>query len=97
MNFETGSSVQAVIRSSCIMALRSKVGHLHYFTKETALATVEYCNYSIQDYFYTTGIDLPGQGWKANLVKLPRKLFFKLNEDFGVRLLGGYALMVLAK
>ena len=90
-------SAQAVIRSSRIMASRDKSGHLHYFTKETALATLEYCNYSIQDYYYTTGIDLPGRGWKANLAKLPRKLLFKLNEDFGVRLLGGYALMVLAK
>lgn len=90
-------SVQAVIRSARIMASRNKSGHLHYFTKETALATLEYCNYSIQNYFYTTGIDLPERGWKANIVRLPRKLLFKLNKDFGVRLLGGYALMVLAK
>jgi hypothetical protein len=91
-------SVQIVLRSSQIIKSRKSVGHIHYFTKETALETLKDTGYSIIDYFYTRGaVELPNRGWKANLLKIPRKVGFSLNQDFAVRLLGGYSLMVLAK
>jgi len=91
-------SVQTVLRSSPILYWRKSVGHIHYFTKETALATLRDTGYSIIDYFYTGGsLELPHRGWKAKLMKIPRKLLFALNKDLAVRLLGGYSLMVLAK
>jgi hypothetical protein len=74
------------------------VGHLHHFTKETALAALEDCGYQIIDYFYTGGtVDLPSRTIKTKLAKLPRKLFFKINQDLAVRTVGGYSLMVLGK
>ena len=91
-------SVQTVLRSSPIIKSRKCVGHIHYFTKETALETLKDTGYEIVDYFYTSGsLELPNRGWKANLLKIPRKLAFSINKDFAVRLLGGYSLMVLAK
>jgi hypothetical protein len=91
-------SVQTVFRSSPILKGRKRVGHIHYFTKETALETLKDTGYSIIDYFYTGGsLELPNRGWKANLLKIPRKLAFSLNKDLAVRLLGGYSLMVLTK
>lgn len=91
-------SVQAVFRSSPILRGRRLVGHIHYFTKETALETLKDTGYSIIDYFYTEGsLELPNRGWKASLLRIPRKIMFSLNKDFAVRLLGGYSLMVLAK
>jgi len=91
-------SVQTVLRSSPILKGRKSVGHIHYFTKETALETLRDTGYSIIDYFYTGGsLELPNRGWKANLLKIPRELAFSLNRDLAVRLLGGYSLMVLAK
>jgi len=91
-------SVQTVFRSSPILKCRKSVGHIHYFTKEIALETLKDTGYSIIDYFYTaSSLELSNFGWKANLLKLPRKLIFSLNHDFAVRLLGGYSLMVLAK
>jgi ubiquinone/menaquinone biosynthesis C-methylase UbiE len=91
-------SVQSVLRVRPILKLRREVGHLHYFTKETALQTLQYAGYDIVDCFFTaTAIKLPNRGWKANLMKLPRRLLFRLNPDWAARLLGGYSLMVLAK
>lgn len=91
-------SVQTVLRSSPILKGRSSVGHIHYFTKETALATLKDTGYEVVDYSYTSGsLELPNRGWKANLLKLPRRLFFLLHQDLAVRILGGCSLLVLAK
>jgi len=91
-------SVQTVFRSFPILKGRSSIGHIHYFTKETALATLEDTGYEVIDYFYTSGsTELPNRGWKANLLKVPRIIFFSLHQDLAVRILGGYSLLVLAK
>ena len=80
------------------MDARRKVGHIHHFTKDTALATLEDCGYKLLDHFYTAWCtELPSEGWKASLFKWPRALLFKLNPDLAVRALGGYSLMVLAR
>jgi hypothetical protein len=87
-----------LLRVSPIIAKRKNVGHIHYFTKETALETLKDTGYDIIDYFYTSGsIDLPNQSWKSNLLKIPRKILFNLNKDLAVRVLGGYSLMILTK
>jgi SAM-dependent methyltransferase len=66
-------SVQTVFRASPIVKVRASVGHIHYFTKETALETLKDTGYQIIDYVYTGGsLELPNRGWKANLLKVPR-------------------------
>lgn len=90
-------SVQTVLRSDPIIKKRSSVGHIHYFTKETALAALEDTGYEIMDHFYTNYSELPNLGWKARVMKLPRKLLFSIDKDLTVRVLGGFSLMVLAK
>jgi cyclopropane fatty-acyl-phospholipid synthase-like methyltransferase len=91
-------SLQAILRSSPILRARKSVGHIHYFTKETALAVLEDTGYEIIDYCYTNGsLDLPNLRWQARLMKLPRKICFSLNKDITVRILGGFSLLVLAK
>lgn len=91
-------SVQTILRSSPIMHVRKAVGHIHYFTKETAIETLKDLDYEIVDYFYTSGAtELPNKSWKANLMKIPRKVAFSLNEDMAVRIMGGYSLMILAR
>lgn len=90
-------SVQSVLRNK-LMSSRNLVGHLHYFSKETAIATLVDSGYDILDYFYTPGlIELPRKSLKTNLAVLPRKLLYSLNQDFAVRTLGGFSLLVLAK
>jgi cyclopropane fatty-acyl-phospholipid synthase-like methyltransferase len=91
-------SVQSIFRAWPISELRRNVGHLHYFFKQTAIATLEDCGYTIIDHCYTASrLELPNQALSSRLVRIPRRLMFALNQDFAVRLLGGYSLLVLAK
>ena len=76
---------------------REKVGHLHYFNKATAIATIEETGQEIIDSFYTGSAIHRSKRWRTNLMNIPRQLIFEWHKDFAVRLLGGYSLMVLAK
>ena len=90
-------SVQWVWRRSPIMRGREQAGHLHYFTKETALATLQDAGYEVLDWFYTPGAIANPRSVKAKLASWPRRLLSVLSEDLVVRVLGGYSLLVLAK
>jgi len=91
-------SAQSVLRGSPLMSRRNNVGHIHYFTKETALAALSDTGYKIIDYFYTSSlVDLPSKSAANFLARWPRKILFHLNKDISVRILGGYSLMVLAE
>ncbi len=91
-------SASTVARGRPIMDGRRKVGHIHYFFKESALAALEDCGYEIVDWFYTaSALELPNQRLNSRLMKLPRRAFFKINPDLGVRLIGGFSMMVLTK
>jgi cyclopropane fatty-acyl-phospholipid synthase-like methyltransferase len=91
-------SVSSVLRSTPILRARQNVGHLHYFSKETAIATLKETGYEICDYFYTaSSIGLPVKHFRTLLGNFPRKVFYSLNQDIAVRLLGGYSLLVLAR
>jgi len=90
-------SAQGILRNK-LMSGRKSVGHLHYFMKETALATLVDSGYEIIDYFYTSGsIDLPRKTIKSKIAVLPRKIMFNVNKDLAARLLGGFSLLVLTK
>lgn len=91
-------SVQSLLRGWPITKLRENVGHLHYFFKDTALATLADCGYRIIDHAYTASrLELPNQAFSSRLMRLPRRLGFALSPDLTVRLLGGYSLLVLAE
>lgn len=91
-------SVGAVLLKSFILERRQKVGHIHYFTKETALATLKDTGYEILDYFYAPiSIDLPTKSFGSLPLKLPRKIMYKLNKEMTSRILGGLSLMVLTR
>lgn len=91
-------SVQRVLLAGPILKRRREVGHIHYFTKETALATLEDTGYAIVDHFYTaSSLDLPSSSLVYRLGKLPLRLAAMLNRDLAVRVLGGHSLMVLTK
>jgi SAM-dependent methyltransferase len=90
-------SVQMILRDKLIGA-RKSLGHLHYFMKDTALATVTDAGYKVVDFFYTKGaMDLPVKTIKSKLAFLPRKILYTINEDFAAKTIGGFSLLVLAK
>lgn len=91
-------SVQFVLRGSSLLAGRKMVGHIHYFTKETALATLNDSGYQVIDYAYTNiSLDFHRYGWKNRLMRLPRKILFAIHKDIAVKILGGFSLLVLAE
>ncbi|MDA8538295.1 class I SAM-dependent methyltransferase [Candidatus Pelagibacter bacterium] len=90
-------SVSALLRGMLIYN-RNSVGHLHYFTPDTAIATLNDCGYEIVDTMYTPSFaDLPSKSWKAKLIKLPRLALYKISPKLLSTLIGGVSLMVLAK
>ncbi len=77
---------------------REKIGHLHYFMKDTALSTLMDCGVEVIDFFYTPGsMEAGTPSFKAKILNVLRRFLFSINQDFAVKLLSGYSLMVLAK
>ena len=88
-------SAQAVLRPQRLMRARHRVGHLHYFTRETALATIEDAGYRILSARFTAvALDRPVQSRKARLARMPRRC---LPRPLAARLLGGFSLLVVAE
>lgn len=91
-------SALAVARSRPLLDARRSVGHIHHFSKETALAALEDTGYEVIDHRYTSGrTELGRLGWKTRLLKGPRQALYKMNPDAAARVLGGYSLLVLAR
>lgn len=96
--FPLDLSVQSVIRPHGLLHTRDAYAHLHYFTKETALRTLQDTGYEILDAVYSTdALDRPTRLLGRRLLKWPRKAAFAINHDLAVHLLGGYRLLVLAR
>lgn len=90
-------SVQAVLRMSPILGARRVTGHLHYFSAETALATLEDAGYRVLDHTYTRGgIELPRTAVTTRAMAVPRALLSRLGPGVAARILGGFSLLVLA-
>ncbi len=90
------------------MWTRREVGHLHYFSPETALATLRDCGYEIIDVRYNAlqenmlrtlfrGGRTSRKLVKLTLLGLPRALLFRLSPRLCARLLGGVSLLVVAR
>lgn len=91
-------SASGVARKAPLLDVRRGVGHLHSYTKDLALETLADCGYKIIDWRYTgASFNSPNQTWKTRLASVPRRLFYWINKDAGVRLLGGETLLVLAE
>jgi hypothetical protein len=90
--------VLAILYPQFHLGQRKKVGHLHYFSKETSLQLLRDLGFEIVDYIYTEGYTLSrNNGIKEQLLKIPRLLFFPFAPDLTARVFGGYSLLVLVK
>jgi SAM-dependent methyltransferase len=87
-------TVHSLLRD-VLMLNRNTFGHLHHFTKDTALATLRDCGYGVHDRFYTPTIDRAKPYSKTAISNFVRRTTFWIAPDKSVLLLGGYALMVL--
>jgi len=97
-HFPLDLSASTVLREKPLLNARLKVGHIHYFTKGLALAVLRDAGFNIMHYRYTNAyLKGPGRSLKTRIAALPRRLVYFIDKDFGVRLLGGETLVVLAK
>jgi SAM-dependent methyltransferase len=77
---------------------RKSFGHLHFFSRETALMALEETGYKVIDAVFTAGaIELPQESFQQAAAFLPRRLLGAMNVDMAQRLLGGWSLLVLAE
>src|SRR5690242_2587646 len=92
-------SVLSVLRDWPIMKRRRGVGHIHYFTKSLAIASLEDLGFKILDCFYTE-IQRPAErNMKTTLLRrFPLWCCSTLGlRDLGVRFFGDHSLMILAQ
>lgn len=91
--------VSSVLRNSFVRN-RYSIGHLHYFTAASALATLKDTGHEIVDCFHTGGsFGVFGHhpSIKTAIANVPRWIFAKVSLPFTARVFGGYSLLVLAK
>ena len=89
---------------------RQATGHLHFFTKDIALAVLRDAGYEVLDVFYCRqpidtepwNIKRPARALrkmlkivKHSMLRMPANLCYALRPDFAVRFFGGWRLMVL--
>ena len=97
-HFPLDLSALSVLRETPLIHAREKVGHLHYYTKSLALALLGDCGFEVLDWRYTgAAFNAPQRKWRTRLASAARCLVYALNKDFGVRLLGGETLIVVAR
>ena len=90
-------NTQMVLRGEPIRRVRRSVGHIHYYSKDTALAALEDTGYEIAEHRYTAAANERSPLLRSKLMRIPRSVLFGISQDFAARLLGGYSLIVLAK
>lgn len=91
--------VSSVLRNA-FLHNRYTLGHLHYFTADSAIATLKDTGHEIIDCFYTspaTELFSNRPSMKKAVANVPRWVLSKVSKPFAARLLGGYSLLVLTK
>jgi hypothetical protein len=89
-------SVVSLAKPINLKLAREQVGHLHYFTRETALASLEQAGLRVRDCFFTS-VELDQGVHGRKRLQVLRKFLFSKNADLAARWLGGFSLLVLAE
>lgn len=98
LHFPLDMNALAVGRGWVLPEARRSLGHIHYFTRDSALALLSECGFEVADDFYTPwAIDQSYKTWKKRVAAWPRRIAYALAPDATVRLVGGWSLMVLAR
>lgn len=97
LHFPLDLSVASVLRESPLLMQRRNVGHIHYFTRGLAIELLTECGYEIIDASFTGAHLRPRASFSGKIATLLRRAVFSMGREFGVRLLGGDTLIVLAR
>ena len=91
-------SASSFARGTLLIKARNKVGHIHDYKKDLALEMLRDAGYDIVDWRYTGApLNSSNQSWMIHFASFLRRLVYAVNKNFGVRLLGGETLLVLAR
>ena len=91
--------VSGLLRGALLHA-RRRVGHIHYFSAETALEVLKDTGHTIVEATFTDlAIDLfhKHPSVKTALANIPRWVVSKVSKPVSARWFGGYSLLVLAR
>lgn len=83
-----------------MMRARNSLGHLHYFSPATALATLADTGYEVVDHCFTAPFQRGGikaQTSGAKVLGIPRRALFRISPKLLNLTLGGCSLLVLTK
>lgn len=98
LHFPLDMNALAVGRGWVLPEARRTLGHIHYFSRDSALALLTECGFEVADSFYTAwAIDQSYKTMKKRLAAWPRRIAYTIAPDATVRLVGGWSLMVLAR
>lgn len=90
-------SVSAVARMRPITEGRTKVGHLHYFSRETALSALRECGFAcVAEQYTPVALSAPVTRRRTALLRIPRQIGMRVTPHLTARTLGGFSLLVLA-
>lgn len=92
-------SLQSLRRNAAgVRDARSRYGHLHHFTKQTALTALEGTGYEVVDHFYTDDWEGPSSGCKLRrLACMARSLMARVHPDLAALVFARFNLLVLAR
>lgn len=91
-NIPLDLSVRSAFKPRLLMDHRTRIGHLHYFNKDTALATLEDTGHQVIDWALHSPAQQAG-GLKGAI----RKTFFAVNPSMCVNVMGFFAITVLCR
>lgn len=96
-------NILSVLRASFAFTLnsgRNNVGHLHFFTAESALMALAESGHRIIGFSFTPGgiaLARLHPSLKRTLANAPRRMVSSLSDAWAARLVGGYSLLALTE
>lgn len=93
-------SARAMFSTKHLLERRASVGHIHYYTPETALAALRDTGYTVLDYMVRVkGIDkkVKNPSYKTHVSVLGRRIVGKFDRGAAARIFGGGSIYILAQ
>lgn len=91
--------VSSVLRNA-FLSTRYTIGHIHYFTADSAISAIKDTGHEVVDCMYTNiafGLFSEHPSLKKFIANVPRWLLSNFSVPLSARVLGGYSLLVLAR